>query len=81
MYFGELGAYMAKGVRTDLYKSMLAKSLGWHDLREHQAGLMTVVLARETESLEGAATETAAVMAQVILSLVISITIGFIYCW
>lgn len=58
--FGELGAYMAKHVRTVLYTNLLTKHMGWHDLRENSAGLMTVVLSKDTEALEGAATETSA---------------------
>lgn len=60
-FFGDLGAYMAKGVRTDLYLSLLTKHIGWHDQREHSPGLMSIILSRDTESLEGAATETQAI--------------------
>jgi hypothetical protein len=52
---------MAKKVRTKLYTSMLTKHIGWHDLREHQSGLMTNVLSKDADALEGAATETFAV--------------------
>jgi ATP-binding cassette subfamily B (MDR/TAP) protein 1 len=79
--FGELGAYMAKHVRTELYTNMLTKHIGWHDLRENTAGLMTVVLATDVEKLEGAATEVAALYIQVILLAVVAFTMGFVYSW
>jgi hypothetical protein len=53
---------MAKHVRTALYTNLLTKHIGWHDQRENNAGLMNVVLSRDTEALEGAATETSALL-------------------
>jgi hypothetical protein len=40
----------------------MTKDLGWHDNIEHSAGIMTVVLAKDTQAVEGVATESAAIM-------------------
>jgi hypothetical protein len=72
---------MAKKVRTALYTNLLTKNIGWHDLREHQAGLMTVVLAKDAEALEGAATETFAVFLQVSLAAIFVLFLGIYFCW
>ena len=79
--FGVVGANIAKGCRESLYSSLLGKHLGWHDHGEHSAGIMTVILAKDTAAVEGVATETIAIMLQTILAMIFSIVLGFFYSW
>jgi hypothetical protein len=59
--FSQVGSNIGKGCQQVLYKSLLTKDLGWHDHLEHSAGIMTVVLSKDTGLVEGAATEGSAV--------------------
>jgi ABC-type multidrug transport system fused ATPase/permease subunit len=59
--FSQVGSNIGKACQQVLYKSLLTKDLGWHDHLEHSAGIMTVVLSKDTGLVEGAAMEGAAV--------------------
>jgi ABC-type multidrug transport system fused ATPase/permease subunit len=72
---------MAKHVRTALYTNLLTKHIGWHDLRENSAGLLTIVLSKDTEALEGAATETSALFLQTIGLTTIALVMGLFFSW
>jgi ABC-type multidrug transport system fused ATPase/permease subunit len=42
---------------------------------------MTVVLAKDTQAVEGVATESAAIMLQTMCALILSLIMGFFYSW
>lgn len=59
----------------------MTKDLGWHDNVEHSSGIMTVVLAKDTQAVEGVATESAAIGIQTMCAMLMSLTIGFFFSW
>lgn len=57
------------------------KSIGWFDLKENAPGVLTSTLASEVQTLNGASTEGASVIAESFFALVAGLIIGFCYSW
>lgn len=49
--FGYVSETITENVRKDVYKSVLRKHIGWHDVRANNSGVITSVLAGECSSL------------------------------
>lgn len=79
--FSTVGSNIAMGCRQVLYQALLTKDLGWHDDIKNSAGITTVVLAKDTNNVEGVATETAAIGIQTSITMLISIGLAFYYSW
>jgi hypothetical protein len=75
------GSNITYNIRKNAYKSILAKELGWHDKRENNSSILTSMLSKELDSLDGMASETFAIILEASLSLGISILISFYFCW
>jgi ATP-binding cassette subfamily B (MDR/TAP) protein 1 len=68
-------------VRHKLYQSITKKAIGWFDLRENAAGVLTSVLASEAQVLNGASTEGVAVIVESTFALICGIVLGFNFSW
>ena len=79
--FGIVGENITLSVRSALYQSILKKNLGWFDLKENSASVLTSVLASDVQVLNGASTEGVAVIIESLFAVVCGIVIGFSYSW
>lgn len=53
LLLAHVAAEVLLGVRTDLYNAFMRKDIGWHDLRENSAGILTSTLASDVQLLNG----------------------------
>jgi len=79
--FSIVGENMSLGVRQTLYSSILKKHLGWHDSREHSAGVLTNKLAKDVQLLNGVSTEAVAVVVEATFGLLWGVALGMYYDW
>ena len=79
--FGIVGENITINMRHKLYEAILKKSVGWFDLRDNSAGVLTSVLASDIQALNGASTEGLAVIVETFFALVCGIVLGFIFSW
>ena len=79
--FGILGESMTKGMRFNLYRSLLRKHAGWYDSKEHAPGQLTSCIATEAQTLNGASTEAIAVSLEAFLGLIVAVIIAFTFSW
>jgi ATP-binding cassette subfamily B (MDR/TAP) protein 1 len=79
--FGVIGENITLNIRFSLYASLLKKNIGWFDLRENSAGVLTSVLASEAQVLNGASTEGLAVICETSFALLSGIIMGFVFSW
>jgi ATP-binding cassette subfamily B (MDR/TAP) protein 1 len=68
-------------MRERLYRGFLTKHIGWFDNRDNAPGILTSALANDTSVLNGASTESIAVMTEATFAILIGLIIGFIYDW
>ena len=55
--FAMLGENVTLGVRCLLYENILMKNIGWFDLRENSAGVLTSSMAQDTSIINGVSGE------------------------
>lgn len=79
--FGVVGENLTKGVRQELYKSLVTKNVGWFDLKENAPGILTSSLASDVQSLNGASTEGISVILESCFAILVGIALGFYYSW
>ena len=60
--FGCLGETMSRNIREETYGSILRKHVGWFDLTENTSGQLTTILSTEVNQLNGASSESLAIM-------------------
>lgn len=68
-------------MRSNLYRAIVKKDIGWFDNRENAPGVLTNVLASEVQKLNGASSEGVAVMVESTFSLLVGLVLGFIFTW
>lgn len=79
--FGRVGENITLAVRQNLYRAILSKHIGWHDLPENSSGVMSTLLAKDVQTLNGVSTEALAVMAEAVFAMVGGLVIAFIFSW
>ena len=79
--FGIIGENVTMYIRTDLYKDMVRKNMGWFDEKDNAPGVLSTILASDAQVINGVSTEGLAIILQAGFSVVTGIVIGFIYCW
>ena len=80
-FFAVTGSNITYNTRQDTYKSILSKDLGWHDKRENNSSILTAMLAKDVDKLDGVASESSAIMFEAMFSVIVGTTIGLVYCW
>ena len=81
MYLAHVAAEILLCVRTDLYEAIMRKEMGWHDLRENTAGVMTSVLASDVQLLNGVSSDALQAQVESNFALLTAIIGGFIFSW
>lgn len=79
--FGCLAETMSRNIREECYESILRKQVGWFDLPENTAGQLTNILSTEVNTLNGASTESIAIMFEASIGLLCGIVLAFYYEW
>lgn len=79
--FGQVGENITLNVRANLYKSILAKHIGWHDDPEHATGILSATLAKDVQLLNGVSTEVLATYAEATAAMLGGIILSMIFSW
>jgi len=79
--FGVVGENITEAIRNKMYTSVLKKSIGWFDLKENAAGVLTTVLANDASSLQGASTEALGIIIESMVGLLCGAIIAFFFSW
>jgi len=79
--FGFLGNNVTIKIRTILYNKILEKDIGFFDLRENNASILTSAMAQDTSQINGASAESLGPYTDAFFALVGGLVIGFYYCW
>ena len=69
------------GIREELYEDVMRKDIGWHDMRDNSAPIMTSTLASDVQLLNGMSTEGKAIGIEAMSAMLTSIIAGFIFSW
>lgn len=72
---------MTKDIRDSLYHSLMRKHIGWFDLHENHAGVLTGLMSSDVYTLNGAATESLSTIIESIFGLFGGIIIAFFFEW
>ena len=72
---------VTNGMRREVYEKVLRKDIGWHDLRENNAGVVGNILNHHVNSLSTVAIEAAALSFEAFSALLIGIVFCLIYSW
>lgn len=68
-------------IRQDLYANILQKNIGWFDLKENGASVLTSIMASETTIINGVSSESVGPQVESMFALFGGIIIGLCYCW
>ena len=68
-------------IRQDLYANILQKNIGWFDLKENGASVLTSIMASETTIINGVSSESVGPQVESMFALLGGIIIGLCYCW
>ena len=79
--FAKVGQNIISGVRNELYESVLRKEIGWHDIHENSAGVVTATLASDVQLLNGASSEGSAAIIEATAAFIWGVVLAFIYSW
>jgi len=82
---GVLTAHITTNVinetRKDLYQNIMRKDIGWHDLRENGAGVMTSTLASDVQLMNGLSAEGNAAQIEATSALLVAIIFSAVVSW
>lgn len=67
--------------RKDLYQNIIRKDIGWHDLRENGAGIMTSTLASDVQLMNGLSAEGQAAQIEGSAALLVAIIFSAVVSW
>jgi ATP-binding cassette, subfamily B (MDR/TAP), member 1 len=79
--FGIIGENIAFNIRQKLYSAILKKHMGWFDARENAPGVLSSILAKDVQALNGASSEGSAVILESAFALIGGIAIGLGFNW
>jgi ATP-binding cassette subfamily B (MDR/TAP) protein 1 len=79
--FNNIGARVTYKIRQIVYKSILKKHIGWFDLRENSAGVLSSTITEDTSLINGAGSESMAPTIEAMFAMLTGIGIGFVYSW
>lgn len=69
------------GVRSDLYRKIIQKDIGWHDHNENSASVMTSTLASDVQLLKGIGTEGLSAKIEGIVALLTALILTGVFSW
>lgn len=72
---------MTLNVRVKLFDNIIYKHIGWFDSKAKAPGILSNVLSEDISLLNGLSTETIAILAEAIGTVVVGIIIGFYFSW
>jgi ABC-type multidrug transport system fused ATPase/permease subunit len=79
--FGNIGQNITLNVRANLYRAILTKHVGWHDEPDNATGILSAVLAKDVQSLNGVSTEVLSTYAEAAASMLGGIIVAFCFTW
>ncbi|CAI2366845.1 unnamed protein product [Moneuplotes crassus] len=79
--FGSLAETMSRNIREEAYTAILRKHVGWFDSQENTPGQLNTILSTEVNTLNGASTESVAVMFQSFTGLLVGVALAFFFEW
>lgn len=79
--FGYLGENVTYAVRHLLYGNILQKNIGWFDVKDNSASILTSAMATETAVINGVSTESIGPQVEGLMALCVGLGLGFWACW
>lgn len=79
--FGFLGNNVTIKIREILYQSIMEKDIGFFDMRENNASILTSAMAQDTAQINGASAESLGPYTDGFFALFGGLIIGFYFCW
>lgn len=80
-YLAHVGQNISMNMRSVVYNSIMTKQIGWHDDRDNAPGVLSNVLSKEVNLLNGVSTEALAVIVEAACALLFGVGMGFYYDW
>jgi ATP-binding cassette subfamily B (MDR/TAP) protein 1 len=79
--FGLIAENMSRNIREETYGSILRRHIGWFDMPENTPGQLTNILSTEVNTLNGASTESIAVMFEGFVGLLTGVALALVFEW
>ena len=79
--FGYLGENVTYEIRKLVYNNILQKNIGWFDLKENSASVLTAAMATDTSVINGVSTESIGPQVEGLMALCVGLGLGFWACW
>jgi len=79
--FGVVGENVTLSMRSKLYMTFMRREIGWFDYSDNNPGVLTGVLAKEIQVINGAATEGLGSQFEAVFALLVGIILAFIFQW
>lgn len=80
-YFSVLGEHLARRMRMKCYDKYLQLHMGFYDFSENSPGALLTRLSSDTVKINGIALSMFSVIFETVVTLILGITLGFVYCW
>lgn len=81
LIFGHISENVTYIIRSETFKSLLSKHIGWYDEDEHNQPAMSSVLSSDRALLNSVTSQSLSAMISAIISLLTGLIIGFVYSW
>jgi len=78
---GTLGENVTLGVRSHLYDNILRKNIGWFDLPENGASILTSAMAQDTSVINGVSTGGIGPFSEAFFCFAGGVAMAYYYCW
>lgn len=79
--FAIVGENLIFNVRRLLFESIVYKHISWFDSKEKATGILSNILSEDIILLNGLTTETFAIYAEAISTVIIGFSLSFYYTW
>lgn len=79
--FGVVGENVTQAMRSKLYMAFMRKDIGWFDHSDNNSGVLTGILAKDIQLINGAATEGMGSQFEAVFALLVGIILAFIFQW
>mmetsp|Transcript_50155 Transcript_50155/g.68522 ORF Transcript_50155/g.68522 Transcript_50155/m.68522 type:complete len:586 (-) Transcript_50155:1434-3191(-) len=80
-YLAHVGENISMNMRSVVYNSIMMKQIGWHDDRDNAPGVLSNILSKEVNMLNGVSTEALAVIGEAGFALLFGVGMGFYFDW
>jgi ABC-type multidrug transport system fused ATPase/permease subunit len=80
-FFSSAGAKLTERLRIKMFESALRQEMGWHDLKENQASVLSSKLATTSQLCQGLTTDSLNIFVRAMSSVGVSLTVSLVLNW